>query len=357
MSHSPRKKRIPPTLNSWEKIARIANRQCARMIFRQGRRSETDSSPMKRSFSDISELEKNREGFDLRLLTIVFQVQPTISKMESDEQRNSVLCNLQNLLGITLRRTFVELPDRHYLHSYYGHPNDFDRWVMERVATFVGDFGPIEESAKLWKPILNLDLKAADWIECYLHDWFLHGSKAAVSIEAFSSLWQSQIAYALAAPCWGDQPGSGRHSYVDLYTGLMGLHWSTYRIIGNVEFRATIASMRGIYRRWAFRCLSDDDSMMVFARFLQCESAVDLLDDGLSWILEAIKRYDERDWDDAARKKDDLVDLVEHWWSTRGRNSLQGKTERTTALGLLKVLADQQHARALEIQDRVARTM
>jgi len=114
--------------------------------------------------------------------------------------------------------------------------------------------------------------------------------------------------------------------------------------------------MASLYREWALRCLRNSDAIMTFARFLRLPSAADLLTDGMVWILEAVGDYDERDWDGAEREKDDLVDLVEHWWEAVGRDPSSANAGRTTALGLLKILADQQHPRALEIQDRVARS-
>jgi hypothetical protein len=117
----------------------------------------------------------------------------------------------------------VELPDNHYLHSYYSHPNEFDRWLLERIATLVAQFGAVEESETLWKPILDLGPEGSQWIESYLHSWFSRGSKAAPSVESFSATWQVQIAHVLASPSWQGKPARARHSSGDLYTELMGL--------------------------------------------------------------------------------------------------------------------------------------
>ena len=77
---------------------------------------------VKHDFAEFLELEKKHDGFDLHLLKVAFQDSPTISDAKSDEDRKSVLNRHQNLLGITLRRALVKLPDNHYLHSYYSHP-------------------------------------------------------------------------------------------------------------------------------------------------------------------------------------------------------------------------------------------
>jgi hypothetical protein len=114
--------------------------------------------------------------------------------------------------------------------------------------------------------------------------------------------------------------------------------------------------MSSLYRKWALRCLRNNQAIRTFARFLRCPSATDLLTNGMAWILEAVSDYDERDWDGAKHEKNDLLDLVEHWWNAVGREPSKADVGRTTALDLLKILADQQHPRALEIQDRVARS-
>lgn len=349
-------KKIPCRLESWDRIARAANRQAAKMRFRQSRRHATEGQPHKRTFAEFLKLEMNHEGFDLHLLNVAFRDLPTVSDAESEEDRDHVLVTHQNLLGITLHRASVEFPRDHYLHSYYSHPNEFDRWLLERIATLSAQLGPVEESGALWKPVLNLGPEAHGWVESYLHSWFSHGSKAAPSVEAFSSTWQIQIAHALASPRWQGRSSDARHFSGELFTELMGLGWFSYQIIGDAKFRGTIASMSSLYREWALHCLRNSDAIRSFARFLRCPSATDLLTDGMVWILGAVGDYDVTDWDRAEREKDDLVDLVEHWWKSVGRDRSSADAGRTAALGLLKILADQQHPRALEIQDRLARS-
>ena len=324
-------KKIPSRLESWERIARAANRQAAKMRFRENRRHATEGWPQKRDLAEFLKLEMMYEGFDLHLLKVAFRDLPTASDAKSEEDRNRVLVTHQNLLGISLHRASVELPHDHYLHSYYSHPNDFDRWLLERIATLVAQLGPVEESGTLWKPVLDLGPEAHRWIESYLHSWFSHGSKAAPSVESFSSTWQSQIAHALASPRWQGGSAEARHFSGELFTELMGLGWFTYEIIGDAQFRGTITSMSSLYREWALRCLRNTAAIMAFARFLRRPSAADLLTDGMAWILGAVGDYDERDWDGAEREKGDLVDLVEHWWEAVGINPSSANAGRTTA--------------------------
>jgi hypothetical protein len=349
-------KKMPCRLESWEKIARAANRQSAKMRFRQSRRQASEEQPPKRDFAEILEFQMKHEGFDLHLLNAAFRDLPTVSDAKSEEDQQCVLATYQQLLGITLRRASVEFPHDHHLHSYYSLPTDFDRWLLERIATLVAQLGPVEESGMLWKHVLDLGPEAHQWIESYLHSWFLHGSKAAPSVESFSSTWQIQIAHALASPRWQDRPDGARYSSGNLFTELLGLDWLTYEVIGGAEFRDTITSMSPLYRDWASRCLRSSDDMTTFARFLRRPSAANLLTDGMSWILEALSDYDEGDWDRANHDKTALLDLVEHWWEAALKDPSLADAGRTAALGLLKILADQQHPRALEIQDRVARS-
>ena len=349
-------KKIPSQLESWERVARAANRQSANMKFRQRRKWVSEPRAEKQDLAEFLKLEMKHEGFDLHLLKAAFRDLPSISEVKSEEDRNRVLATHQNLLGISLRRASVDFPNDHQLRFYYSHPNEFDRWLLERIATLVAQLGPIEESATLWKPILDLGPEAHPWVESYLHSWFLHGLKAAPSVESFSSTWQIQIAHTLASPCWQGTADGAQFPPRNRLTELMGLARFTYDVIGSAEFRGTITSMSSLYREWALYCLTNRDAVMVFARFLRCASAADLLTDGMDWILMAVSGYDEGHWDNADSEKNVLIDLVEHWWSVVGRDPSSANAGRTAALGLLKILADQQHPRALEIQDRVARS-
>ncbi len=262
----------------------------------------------------------------------------------------------QNLLGITLRRTTIQLSENHYLHSHYSHPIDFDHWVLERIAIQVAQLGPGDESASLWKPILDLGPEGHPWIESYLRDWFSSGSKAAPSVESFSISWREHINYALGSPHWTGGNGERRHELTGLLTELMGLGLFSYKIIGDVSFRETIASMSLLYRDWSSRCLRRGEATIEFARFLRLPSAVDLLADGIAWYLEAVCDYDEAVWEHATREKEELAGLIEHWWNASGKKSPSSQATKSPAMGLLKILADHHHPRALEIQDRIARS-
>ncbi|MGP0066666.1 MAG: hypothetical protein ACLQGP_24135 [Isosphaeraceae bacterium] len=351
-------KKIPPRLDSWKKLARASNRQSAKMRFRRRSDRPSDRRSEQAALTAFLERELVYDGLDLNLIKAAFQNLPLVTHADSREERIRAIFTHRNLLGITLRRTAIRLPENHYLHHHFGHPNDFDHWTIERIAIQVAQLGPGDESASLWKPILDLGPEAHTWIESYLRDWFSSGSKAALSVESFSTNWRDQINYALSSPRWTGGDGERHHELTGLLTELMGLGVFSYKIIGDVRFRETIASMSLLYGDRSSRCLNMNrgEAIITFPRFLRLPSAVDLLANGIGWIFEAVRNYDGTVWEHAKQEKEELVGLIEHWWNASGKKSPSSQATKSPAMGLLKILADHQHPRALEIQDRIARS-
>lgn len=349
-------KKILPRLDSWKKLAQASNRQSAKMRFRRAPDRPVDRRTDKAALSAFLERETVYDGFDLDLIRVAFQNLPIVVQAESREEHIHAIVAHQNLLGITLRRTAIRLPENHYLHDDYGHTNEFDRWILKRTAIQVAKLGPGDESASLWKPILALGPEGHSWIESYLQDWFSSGSGAAPSVESFSISWRDHINFALSSPRWTGSDGEHLHESRGLLTELMGLGAFSYKVIGDVRFRATIASMSSLYGDWSSRCLKGGDAIITFPRFLRLPSAVDLIESGIGWIYDAVRDYDDADWEQSTREKAELIDLIEHWWNALGKKSPSSQATKSPAMGLLKILADHHHLRALEIQDRIARS-
>jgi hypothetical protein len=346
-------KKIPVHLKSWERIERGANRRSARMRFRVSLKAKAEGEQENPFLGELLEYEMKNEGLDLNLIKVAFRDLPTVSEAESEEDRERVVSAHRNLLGIAMRRASVECPDDYQLYSDCSDPSDYGHWILRRVAVLVAQLGPGEQSSAFWKPILDLRPEARDWTKSYLQSWFSSGVKFAPSVESFSSTWQVQIAHALASPRWDAKINPVGD---ELLTELLGLGWFSLDVVGAAEFRSTITSMSTLYRKWASRCLMDIGAVATFSRFLRRPAAAELLTDGMIWILEAARDFDEADWDGTSREKGHLVDLLEHWWQVRGERGPSTDAGRAPALGLLRILADQQHPRALEILDRVARS-
>jgi hypothetical protein len=80
-----------------------------------------------------------------------------------------------------------------------------------------------------------------------------------------------------------------------------------------------------------------------------------MLPEGVNWVFELTQKYSDAYWNDRPKDADAFVSLVEHWWIVRRGRSIP-EDETAVAIGLLKLLSDRQHPRALELQDRMARS-
>jgi len=211
----------------------------------------------------------------------------------------------------------------------------------------------LEAAEPFWKPIIDLDPEALDWVESFFRYWFLHGKRAAESPEAFAAHWRSMIEYALVPR----QLESGRspHRRGSLFPGLMGLDWAGIDAVGGEEFRGALGSMAPLYREWASRSMGCFDAASRLARLLRKPAAAGMLAEGLGWLSESVQGLGDRDWDGQSKAVEALVSLVEHWWRTRRGADRAPADGQEAAMTLLKILADRQHPRALELQDQIAR--
>ena len=125
-------------------------------------------------------------------------------------------------------------------------------------------------------------------------------------------------------------------------------------MIKGEEYRRAVTSVIPLYREWASRWLSYDDTAQSFAHFLRQPSAADMLPEGLNWLFGLAQKYSDSHWNKHPKDADAFVSLVEHWWRVR-RDKAVPADETVAAMGLLKLLSDRQHPRALELQDWMAR--
>jgi energy-coupling factor transporter ATP-binding protein EcfA2 len=340
-------RRLPPRISSWARVAKAANHKVALMNFRQTVGMESGERP---PLSDHIKWMSPKPGLDLELLLRAFHWIPSMSEARSPEERSGWIHQLRESLRVTLRYAASKEDERDSNHS----PNDFDSWVFDRIAHLIIQLGPEDAPESFWKPILDLGAESHDWVENFLTSWFTDGLTSAISVANFTTTWRAMIEHALASPHWQKLSDGTAFDVSKMWMELLGLGWGT-RMIKGEEHRTTVTSIIPFFREWASRWLGYYETARSLAHFLRQPSAADMLPEGVNWIFGLAQQYSDEYWNDNPRDADAFVSLVEHWWKVRRGRSVP-TDETAVAMGLLKLLSDRQHPRALELQDRMARS-
>jgi len=340
-------RRLPPRISSWARVAKAANHKVALMNFRQTAGMEPSEW---RPLSDHIKWTSPKPGLDLDLLLRAFHWIPPMSEARSSEERSGWIHHLRESLGATLR---YAASNKNRLDSHHR-PNDFDSWVFDRIAQLIIQLGPEDAPESFWKPILDLGPESHDWVENFLTSWFTDGLPSATSVANFTATWRAMIEHALASPHWHRLSDGSAFDVSKMWMELLGLGWGT-RMIKGEEHRTTVTSLIPLYREWASRWLGFYGTAGSLAYFLRQPSAADMLPEGVTWIFGLAQKHSDEYWNDHLKDADAFVSLVEHWWKVRRGRSVPAD-ETAAAMGLLKLLSDRQHPRALELQDRMART-
>ncbi len=291
-----------------------------------------------------------KPGLDLQLLLHSFRWIPALSEASSEQERSGWIHLWRQALNVTLRHALTAEDDRWGSNHL---PDDFDRWVFGRIPQIILQSRSEDESASFWLPILDLGPECHDWIEDFLTSWFMDGIRGSDSVAEFTAIWTRMIKHALVSPNWQSSSGVSSFDLNRMWIELLALGWGVSVVKGE-EFRSAITSMIPLYREWASCWLGYHDNPGNFAYFLRQPSAAELLPEGLIWVFDLGVTYSDEDWEDRPKDADAFVTLVEHWWRT-GQGSASSNQETTTAIGLLKLIADQLHPRALELQDQIAK--
>src|SRR5205823_330142 len=142
-----------------------------------------------------------------------------LSEASSPGERSGWVDLLRQSLGVTLRRAAAKEERRDSSHL----PNDFDRWVLDRVARLILQLRPDESPESFWKPILDLGPGSHHWVEDFLSSWFSEGLPLANSPADFTSIWRAMIEHALASPHWEKASGRSAYELNGMWTELLGL--------------------------------------------------------------------------------------------------------------------------------------
>ena len=173
--------------------------------------------------------------------------------------------------------------------------------------------------------------------------------------DAFFREWRQMINFAWSGDSWRDSPVSSNWDREKLFRHLMGFGIGG-SFVEDARFAGLLTTMKPEFERWARHFLGFDSSISSFARFLIHPGAAGLFRAGVEWIAEAVPNLHDSVWREDHGTADALMGLAEFDWSA---NEAQIRSEphlRQQIISIVKTMADHQFPRALEFQDRMARS-
>lgn len=293
------------------------------------------------------ELHPEHPGLDASLIrAALFWMQPNATTPIS---RIEIVATLRTLLDIVLS-SLPPITDRQ-TEEVVGLPSDFDNWVYELVATAIPLLTVAEKAEDLWKPILNLDSPAHEWVERFYWQWFTHGWLAKPNFAVFFREWRAMIEFALARPQW-DQSENWHHGIDEVVYELLGFKhpWSSWNDTDGIS--AYIDGMIDLYERAAAKWFSLPKVLGGFAHFAQCTAASNLAIKALPWIATAARNYSDYDWRYGA--EGNLIEFLGTCWNRNAHRITADASVRTAFFEVVNLLAARGNHAALVLQDRVA---
>ncbi len=342
-------KRLSDVIIGLPRATAIARRAIERIDAR-------DASPWKRHSRRRTELEdgddkvyRGRFWLDTDVIKAGFGFLGTFSEASTENDRAEFIQYHSELLSFFLGTMPKLDSDRVELE---GTPYEFDRWIFEIIARLIPQLSSNENPDRFWKPIVDLGPGARYWTETFLNHWFVFGLQSSESVQVFAAHWTRMIEYAFELPLWA--PERKYRHYLAAYSNyeLMGLGYAL-DIVGKAEFAPVLKGMKQLYKMWAERWLHDNSSALRFAVLLAKPSGASLLPEGVVWLNQAIREYDQYAWR-GEELDEPLAGALRACWRHCRREIEESPDLRGNFLELLNILCKRLCAIALELRGEVA---
>jgi len=344
---------LPTQPLPWQRVGAAAERVGTRMVRRKypgfGMADYWEGEDI--ATSQARRRDRSHPGFDLDTIQAGFGWLGDLDIAQGATERDSWIRLIHEVLSVTLRM----LPSTEEDEEVDGTPYEFDRWVFELIARTIPKLTPEENAESLWRPILELGPAAHYWVESFLDDWFIHGERASPAPDLFVSHWHAMIRHALQTPTWTRDSWQRRWHLEDMFIHLMGLSWAA-KAVTEAKYAAEIESMLPAYETWADRWLQHSRSAASFAAFLARPAGRRLISAGIRWLQSAAAGFDDRDWR-WDNLEGNLVEALHACWSQQGRLLGNDRDLKDAFFGLLGLLTRRQTPSAMELRDRVLRSI
>lgn len=261
----------------------------------------------------------------------------------SPEERADVIQFWRVALDVVAARPRADLRRREHQH-----PEEDERWVLEKVASVVVQLRSDENSEQLWAPIVDLHSEAHDWPEVFLSA--LH--RCALSPEQTPATY-GPLVRRIASRAFSDVEGVRRWPrHEEVWDALLGLDWHVSdRWAG--RHAGHVAAIRDVFSLWMEKAPQEGRRLGGFARWLSGAAAAAIRLDTLHWFLGRLQALEERSVSQGEYVEDDLAKLLNVVWD-QDQNRLRSTTESFGAFGgLLAWLVVRQNALGLELQGRI----
>ena len=277
-------------------------------------------------------------GLDLILIQRAFDWLPALSEAKTPQERvhwidfwRQCVDTLQWVLG-------EGNPD---IDDIEGTPYQFDRWLFKRLPNVLLHLNEPEIERTLWEPILRLGRPGHYWVENFLQEWFLVGTRATQQHESFLRIWRDMVVYAETHPNW------------DMWCSMMGWELTAIQFIWNEESAQSLVElMLPDYERWARQHLHGFQNIECFCHFLETPAADSIRGQGIQWLADSLPPDGFCD-DSSQSIENSLVRLLEQYYAQQGHLHKLDVKLRDSFLRILRTLVERQNKRAMALQEAI----
>ena len=180
--------------------------------------------------------------------------------------------------------------------SIHDTPWDFDRWVLQMVASHMAYSGSLDKARRFYQPLLAVGPIAHYWLEDFFRDWVNSGLQLTRDPDAYVSIWKNMAAHADKLSDW--QPAKpGWYcpaEYVTHY--LVGIHEDQVKTYGDGQYRSIVLGMASAMKIWAEKWLGHASMAQWYANFITTDSGKVLLAQGIQQFASSVGGYRDEDW-------------------------------------------------------------
>ncbi len=304
---------------------------------------------------------KRQFGFEPEHLQSAYGWLDKFAEVKEQAERERYIFTMENLLR-GLLRPLGDVDDaiadsRDSDEMFYSYPRDFANWLFKLLVQVIPTLGSHDKAERLWRPLLRLGLDRFHWTESFVSSWFLYGLRVEDGNENFFREWRAMMDFAWEQPNWFKTKARNDESNSSLFLALMGYSRIGSASIVDERFRSFVASFGPEYAKCALHFFPHPEVLRGYAILCKGPCFADLRRSGIQAIAEAIPDFSDMHWRKHYYLDSALLDLLELDWQESKQLILRDETVRGHFIVILKAMTDRQIPRALELQDRVIRSV
>jgi hypothetical protein len=269
---------------------------------------------------------------------------PALNEATTNKERGEWYSIYHQLSLVLWERLICELDESGEVNST---PYKIDNWIIDKITNTLLHCSK-EAARKLWEPLLSVGAAAEHWISDFMHKWFDQLSKEGVNAELFLETWMEMIAFAKSSEAWSSESFHW-HKCEKVWEAILGLDSFTAELVWKHDHRDIITSMQQEFCYYAENKLTNYQ-MDHFAYFLNTTSGKAIYLEGVTWIYQYMVQHKLSRVED--RAQDSINDLITSILDTHRFDQLPEKS-RKSILGLLKLLADCQNTKSMELYKKL----